>query len=503
MQKTISWLLLMVMLLLPFGGYAETADVSAAQFTMAGYDDESAGHDWTTNRFFQRMQEKTGVTFDFIQYGDEEKWTAAKQAYFAGSEELPDVLFKAELTVAEQLQGYESGTLIDLRPYLEEYAPNLWALLQENPEWLASISLPDGAIVALPTINELQNNNVMWINKTWLDNLGMAMPTTADELTEVLRAFKTGDPNQNGKKDEVPLTFTGMWDLRFLGHAFGLVSNDYYVTMDDEGNVSTILNRDENRAFLEWLHQLWNEGLIDANGFTSLDSTRRITDSDATITYGMFLAPTAMNMVPATAMGDYALLMPLTWNGQQVYRDFAGDLVPGTYAITSACEDPAALISWVDFLYTNDGCYLMQAGQVEEDYTWNQDGTWSWVYDAETMASTVLAEVTISDGGSAPGLASVDFQLCYDDESTHTVIAALKELKELATVPYPSVWLDDATQARVNELQMDLGLYAEQQMVWFVVGDVPLNDETWAEFCQTLEAKGLNEMLTIWQNAVK
>lgn len=119
MQKTISWLLLMVMLLLPFGGYAETADISEAQFTMAGYDDDSAGHDWTTNRFFQRMQEKTGVTFDFIQYEDENQWTAAKQAYFAGNEELPDVLFKAELTVAEQLQGYESGTLIDLRPYLE------------------------------------------------------------------------------------------------------------------------------------------------------------------------------------------------------------------------------------------------------------------------------------------------------------------------------------------------------------------------------------------------
>lgn len=503
MQKTISWLLLMVMLLLPFGaGYAEAADASAAQFAMAGFDDDATGHDWTTNLFFQRMQEKTGVTFSFTQYSDEAAWTSAKEGILAaGSEEMPDVLFKAMLTQEEQLAGYQNGTLIDLKPYLEQYAPNLWALLQENPDWMEAITLPDGAIVALPTVNELQNNNAMWINKTWLETLGLEMPTTAEGLTEVLRAFKTKDPNRNGKSDEVPLTFTGMWDLRFLGHAFGLVSNDYYVRMDEQGQVSTILNTDENRAFLTWLHQLWEEGLIDDDGFSSVDATRKITESDAVITYGMFLSPTPMNMVPATAMDDFTVLLPMVYDGKQMYRDFAGDLVSGTYAITSACEDPAKLISWVDFLYTEEGCYLMQAGLEDVEYIWNGDGTWSWVYDTETVASTVLVESTISDGGPAPGLASVDFQLAYDDAMTKTVITELLQLKELSVVPYPIVWLDAETQARVNELQMDLGLYAEQQMVWFVVGDIPLNDDTWNSFCQTLEEKGLNEMLNIWQSA--
>lgn len=504
MQKMISWVLLVVMLVLGLGaGYAEDAGTAAAQFVMAGFDDESANHDWSTNLFFQRMQEKTGVSFAFEQYANETAWKQTKQTILAGGDDMPDVLFKAALSQDEQLQGHANGTLIDLRPYLEQYAPTLWAMLQENPDWLATISLPDGAIVALPLINQLQNNNAMWINKTWLDNLGLAMPTTAEELADVLRAFKTGDPNQNGKKDEIPMTFTGLWDLRFLGHAFGLVSNDYYITMDAQGQVSTILNTDENRTFLTWLHQLWTEGLLDDTGFSSLDSSRRITDSDATITYGMFLSPTPMNMVPADAMNDYALLQPLTYNGQQIYRDFAGDLVCGTFAITSACEDPATLISWVDYLYTEEGCYLMQAGQEGEDFVWNGDGTWEWVYDANTVASTVLTENTISDGGAAPGLASVDFQLRYDDSATRVVISDLVQLKSLCVTPYPTVWLDDATWSRVNELQMDLGLYAEQQMVWFVAGDIPLNDETWSDFCQTLEAKGLNEMLTIWQDAVK
>ena len=503
MQKMISWLLLTIMLMTSFGACFAETDGSAAEFVMAGFDDDATGHDWTTNFFFQRMEERSGVSFSFMQYSDETEWSKAKAAFFAGEGDQPDVLFKAMLTQEEQLEGYAKGKLIDLKPYLEQYAPNLWAMLQANPDWLASVTMPDGAIVALPSVNQLQNNNAMWINKAWLENLQLDMPANAEELTEVLRAFKTKDPNRNGKSDEVPMTFTGMWDLRFLGHAFGLVSNDYYVRMDETGAVTSILGTDEHRAFLLWLHQLWEEGLIDSTGFSSMDSSRQITESDATITYGMFLSPTPMNMIPAAAMSDYALLMPLTYEGVQSYRDFAGDLIHGTFAIPSACKDPAKLVSWVDFLYTEQGCYLMQAGEEDVEYLWNGDGTWSWIYDTETVASTVLVESTIADGGPAPGLASVEFQLAYDDPLTRQVISELITLKELCVEPYPVVWLDSATQQRVNELQMDLGYYAEQQMVWFVVGDVELNDENWSQFCQTLEHKGLSEMVSIWQEAVK
>ena len=100
----------------------------------------------------------------------------------------------------------------------------------------------------------------MWINTEWLRKLKLEMPTTADELTEVLRAFKEGDPNGNYQQDEVPLTFIGMWELRFLGHAFGITDNDYYVSEKD-GTVTSSLTTEENRSFLAWLHQLWTEGI--------------------------------------------------------------------------------------------------------------------------------------------------------------------------------------------------------------------------------------------------
>ena len=45
----------------------------APDFTMEGYDGELSGRNWETNLFFSRMQEMTGVSFQFSQYTDQEK----------------------------------------------------------------------------------------------------------------------------------------------------------------------------------------------------------------------------------------------------------------------------------------------------------------------------------------------------------------------------------------------------------------------------------------------
>ena len=495
-RKGIAFILALAMLLITFAAGAE------GTYTMAGFDGDGANHDWNTNLFFQRMEEKTGVHFDFQQVTDYAEWLKVKASYASGETAMPDVLFKAGLSTQEMQEWLQQGKIIDLKPYLEQYAPNLWALLKANPEWEAAITMPTGEIPALPYINELQNNNAMWINKTWLDTLNLAVPTTAEELTQVLRAFKQGDPNLNSKRDETPLTFLSMWDLKFLGHAFGLVSNDYNIYVDENGQAQSTLTTDENRAFLTWLNRLWQEGLIDQNGFTTADSLRAISDQDAAMTYGVMLSPTPLTLIPSTALEQYELLMPMTYEGKQIYRDLNGDLVRGTFAISSTCANPAELVAWVDYLYTEEGCRLAQAGVEGVDYIVHDDGTWNWAEDLETVANTVLAQVTIAESGYMPGLSSVAFQQAYDDKSTARVVNALAELKTVSVEPCPQLWLTAEEQTRLAQLQLSVGTYAEKNMVWFVTGEKPLTDENWLEFCQTLENMGLQEMLDIFQSAL-
>ena len=311
MRKGVIWILVIIML---FSTACGESLQKAPDYIMEGYDGDVSYRVWDTNLFFERMQEKTGITFQYVQFTDYGKWTERKKELMTG-ENLPDVLFKAELNASEVRNLYQGGQIIDLTPYLEQYAPDLWQLFEEHPEWKKAVSMPDGAIPALPAINTLQNNDAMWINTAWLKKLKLEKPTTAEELTEVLRAFRTGDPNGNYQQDEIPMTFVGMWELRFLGHAFGILDNDYYVREKD-GKVSSSLTTPENRAFLAWLHQLWEEGLLDQNGFSSTDTIRQITDEKKAIPYGLLLSTTPLTILPQNALEQFEILEPMTFNGE-------------------------------------------------------------------------------------------------------------------------------------------------------------------------------------------
>lgn len=43
----------------------------------------------------------------------------------------------------------------------------------------------------------------MWIRQDWLDNLGLEVPRTWDELAAVAEAFVTQDPDGNGEDDTI------------------------------------------------------------------------------------------------------------------------------------------------------------------------------------------------------------------------------------------------------------------------------------------------------------
>jgi len=469
----------------------------APDYILEGFEDSSVSRNWETNLFFSRMQEKTGISFQFRQIMKAEDWTLRKQQILDG-EDLPDVLYKAGLSASDVRNLYGAGRIIDLKPYLEKYAPNLWALLQEHPEWEKAITLADGAIPALPNFNELQNNNVMWLNSLWLERLKLEKPKTAEELTEVLRAIRDGDPNRNGKKDEIPLSFIGMWDLRFLGHAFGILDNDYYITARD-GKVTSSLTSGENRTFLSWLHMLWEENLLDHNGFSTADSLRQITDEKAEMIYGMLLTPTPLLVVPSASLSQYGMLEPLEWEGKQEYRSLLGDVIRGTFALTSACKEPEKLIAWVDYLYTEEGSRLAQSGVEGDEYQWNEDGYWEWNFDLTTVANDILPNHTISEGGAAPGLTKADFQLKYADSETRSNIEQIHQFNGYARLPFPYVTLSEEDENRVAELQKQLAPYAEETMACFVTGDIQLSDENWDSFVRTVEEKGLNEMMAVWQ----
>lgn len=463
---------------------------------MAGYEEKDTYRDWANNLFFKRMEERTGVMFDYLQYDTWEAWQQAKPALLKQGDQLPQVLFKAGLSPAETITLLDEGVLLDLAPLLEEHAPNLWALLQANPDFLQAVLLPDGRIGALPYLNEAPTQNAMWINTKWLNNLRLAMPATAQELTEVLIAFRDEDPNQNIRKDEVPLLFVGSYDLKYLAHAYGLAANDYNVFVQD-GQVHYLASEPGFRDFLAWCRSLYEQGLLVKDGFTTVDSLRRVDDSKSTQTYGLVLAPLPSSLMPTDWTTDYALLPPLVHEGEQVYRRVASRATPGAFALTTACKEPEKLLAWVDFLYTQEGAILATNGQEGVDYLVDGDGSWRMTDGAQQ--SGFLAAATIGTGAVPPGLSSQEFQRRSSQKLVGYVTDELLKLDALAIDPFPPFSLTAQQEAQIAPLQRELGRYVDESIARFVVGEWPLDDTQYAAFQEHLEALGLPDFLAFWQ----
>jgi hypothetical protein len=107
-----------------------------------------------------------------------------------------------------------------------------------------------------------------YINQKWLQAVGKDMPTTTDELIEVLRAFRDEDPNGNGEKDEIPWSgdnFNGYLGL-FAGW-FGMPCPKSNFTMVD-GKLTFAANTESFKSAMKFFRQLNDEELLDPEFFT-------------------------------------------------------------------------------------------------------------------------------------------------------------------------------------------------------------------------------------------
>jgi putative aldouronate transport system substrate-binding protein len=178
-------------------------------------------------------------------------------------------------------------------------------------------------------------------------------------------------------------------------------------------------------------------------------------------------------------------------------------VIRGTFAITCACREPKKLVAWVNRLYTEETGRLAHYGKEGEDYILTEGGYWEWNADLQTAGEVILPENTISEGGTAPGVTDSEFQLRYADEATRRNIEQLSALKAFTVSPFPQVTLTAEDEKRIAEIQKDLSGYAEKAMACFVTGDTELTDESWAEFCRSVDDKGLTEMIAIWQKYIR
>ncbi|MDT2979720.1 extracellular solute-binding protein [Enterococcus casseliflavus] len=205
----------------------------------------------------QKLEEYTGVEIDFTWVPDASKTERLNAALASNS--LADIVSLTEINNTTVRSSLASGMFWDVEPYLEEF-PNLAEISEDRLE----SSRIDGRIYGVPFLKPIARYGVL-VRKDWLDNLGLDVPSTLEELAAVAQAFTEDDPDGNGADDTVGFVERDESfnvGFRSLSGYFGA---DNWFTITDDDEVMPSFMQPEYKEAMEWFRNIYDNGWMNSD----------------------------------------------------------------------------------------------------------------------------------------------------------------------------------------------------------------------------------------------
>lgn len=455
--------------------------------------------------FFQRMEEETNIHIEWITYLETEADEKFKLLMASG--EYPDAFMGALGGEESDIITYGSeGIYIPLNDLIEQYAPNFKRRVEsEYPDLMKMITCADGNIYGMPSVlynPEIYNNT--FINQTWLDNLGLEVPTTTEEFEEVLRQFKEKDPNKNGEADEIPMTFIfsdwGASDHGWYFGSFGYPLSPDYLMIDNK-EVKYLGAEESFKDGARWLGTLYGEGLVDRDVFTQDDSSLAAKVSQGSV--GVF---SSWDTTPAGTYGeDYVALMPLKGpDGQQnALKEGITGFYPGRFIITDKAENPEILMQWVDRFYENMEVGLNATYGIgpDEEKSWYYDDNGEIVFktDAELPDQYVRGQQQLPFAPAILGEGAGEFLGNEQkNEITEQMMEYAGKFEDGTWERWPNCYMTLDEKEDISTIETDLQDYSKNQLAKWIAGESDLEAD-WENYLDELGNIGLEHYLEVKQ----
>ena len=476
-------------------------DPGSVTLTYMGNDTWCAGISYNDGTAVQKeIENRTGNHIEWDTYSSDVE--TVLQTRLASMEGLPDMVEIPPFDSNVGVDTYSSnGVLIPLNDLLEEYAPNIKALFEKYPALEAMCTSSDGNIYALAgwwgDINDYVPD-YLYIRQDWLDNLGLEMPETVDELYDVLVAFKEQDANGNGNpKDEIPMaTKNGIKQLYYLMTGFGYDTNSLWYT-DDSGNVHYAAVEQPYKEMLAFLNKCYSEGLI-SDDLDGTLLTQNITEDKV----GIVCHDPADNMASSDDLArtsnpdcDYEFMPVIQADKNGTARMTKRGLTWHYYGVTSACENPEAAVQWIDYVYASqDGLMLYNYGIEGMSYEYDESGEIRFtdlITNNETYTSAFSAlrsigawpTYFINDSGEA-------FMKIFEGTKVET---ACKEAYGNMENPFPEM-LGTAEESEIyTSIWPDLSTYLDEMFTAFVIGTQSLDN--FDNYVETANSMGMQDII--------
>ncbi|MDO5047564.1 MAG: extracellular solute-binding protein [Anaerococcus sp.] len=463
---------------------------------------------------FQRLEEKSNVHIDWKNYDSD---FAEKRNLDIAAGDLPDFIWNAGASDADLVNWSKNGVILPVDDLVDKYMPNLKAIYEKYPHYKDMVVSPDGHMYSFPWIEELGEgkesihtvNDIAWINKDWLDKLNLSMPTNPEELKEVLIAFKEKDPNGNGQADEIPISFIdqdGNEDFKLIMAAFGGDGdNDNHLVVGNDGKINFTADDDGYRKGLEYMHELYQNDLIDPEAFEQ-DWNSYISKGKDHM-YGLYFTWDKANI---SGMNDSYDVLPVMQGPDGVRRvtrtnnlGFSRDRL----VITSANKNLELTARWIDQMYepiqsvqNNWGTYGDDSQQNIFELSENENGDPMLRHlPLEGTAPGELRQKTEVAGPLAIVNEYYGTYTTMPDDAKWRLDIVKNEFAPYVDKDdfYPNLFISVEDLDRIAKIEADLFPYVKRSRAEFIQNGI--SDEAWTSYKQELERLNLKEWEEIRQ----
>jgi putative aldouronate transport system substrate-binding protein len=405
------------------------------------------------------------------------------------------------------------SNFVDLDNFIERYAPNLVELFKARPDIKSKLINADGKIYSLPGDGETFQNTVpqnLFINKAWLDKVGLPIPKTTDDFYNALKAFKDRDPGGAGR-NLVPFSVNNsIGGIQYLFGPFGLLvdlsdrANQNYAMVKD-GKVIFCPAQPAYREGILWLHKLYADGLLDPESFTQT-TDQFLSRFINKVILGAVITFNPDAQVGAKGIVDFAPVPPMKGpHGDQLWvKGQPGNY--GQFAITKKCKNPEILVRWYDNNMSSLE-YALEWDRGPKGVAWDftPEGKWK-VLSENTPQGIIYGEWrhTITFGYIAPlfphvGWVGPDSQQFTTPTDIYK-IASVREYIPYAQIAFPKGF-DDPTRADERRiLTLDIDTYMRR----FVSNSIMngLTDAQWAAHLNTLQSLKVDRYVQLCQQFI-
>lgn len=448
-------------------------------------------------------------------------WNEKKSTMLAAGD-IPDLIVGTNSISSTDLATF--GTLFeDLSDDLDKM-PNVKAMFGAKPELKAMATQSGGEIYTTPGYKRFWPQTVthQYINKNWLDNLGMKVPTTWDELYEVLVAFKEKDTNGDGDpNDEIPMDWSpvgtdgfGYFQPSVLLGSLGLPisgggGQGYFV---QDGKVGNFLVDERYRKVVEFLHKCYAAGLISKNvmtqDYSAYQSVGRGKGDVAKV--GFSWGWTASDRFGAELAEQYTATAPLLAEAGQTEPvtwtyDSNGENYPANQiAVSAEAANKDAALRAVDAFYDQDISLQVLFGEFGQNITKEGDKKYKVLppADGKSDPSSWKWTTTLADNGPTWIRDDIEVTLPTDlqeaVDQSEPLLPAIKNMdlkRDVFPWQFIQMSTEDLSSTSLNN-QTILNITQTKFAQWITKGGVA---EQWDAYVKQVTGSGLQANIDILQ----